>query len=58
MITHQIDRGDELGQALEGVVLALEGDQHGVRGRECIDGEETERGRAIDEDVVEPVCDR
>ena len=44
--------GDELAQPLEGVVLALDRDQHRVGRGQGVDGEQAERRRAIDEDVV------
>ena len=53
VIAHEVHRSDELGQPLEGVVLALDRDQDRVRRSERIDGQEAERRGAIEEDVVE-----
>jgi hypothetical protein len=45
-------------EALEGVVLALERQQHGVGGGECVQGQQPEGGRAVDQHVVVAVGDR
>ena len=45
-------RGDQLGQSLQRVVLALDRDEHGVGGGQRVDGQQPERRRAVDEDVV------
>ena len=50
-----LDVAQQLPHALEGVVLALDRDQHLRRGDERVDGEQSERRRAVDEDVVEVV---
>ena len=52
VVPNQVDRGGELAEALEGVVLALDRDQHRVGGGEGVDGQEAERRRAVDQDVV------
>jgi hypothetical protein len=52
VVTDEVERGDQLGEALQGVVLALGWDQHRLGRGEGIDGQQTERWRAIDEDVV------
>ena len=50
-----LDVAQQLAHALEGVVLALDRDQHLGRGHERVDGEQAQRRRAVDEDVVEVV---
>ena len=55
---HQVDVAQELAQALEGVVLALDGDEHLVGRGQAVDRDQAERRRAVDEDVVEVVDDR
>ena len=57
VVTNEIERGKQLGQSFQGVVLALERDQDGIGGGEGIDGEQSERRRAIDQDVVVSVRD-
>ena len=44
---------DELRDAFEREVFAVEGNEHGVGGDERIEGEQPERRRRVDEDVVE-----
>ena len=58
VVADEIDGRDELAQALEGVVLALDRDEDGVGGGERVHGQEPERGRAVEEDVVVAVADR
>ena len=58
VVADEVDRGDELGQALQGVVLALDRDQRGIRRGQGVDRQEAERGRAVDEDVVVVLPDR
>ena len=41
---------DQLGEPFEGVVLALDRDQHRVRGGQRVDGQQPERRRPVDED--------
>ena len=53
VVAHQVDRRDQLREALERVVLALHGDQHGVGRRQRVHREKAKRRRAVDEDVVE-----
>ena len=48
----QPDGVQELGQPLQGVVLALDGDQHRVGGHKGVDREQSKRRRTIDQDVV------
>ena len=49
---HQLDRVQQLGQALERVVLALDRHEHAVGRRERVHGQRPQRGRAVDEDEV------
>ena len=57
VLLHQLDVAQELAQALQGVVLALDRDQHlGGRGQ-AVDGQQAERGRAVDEHEVVVVAD-
>ena len=51
-LLHQLDGLHELGEALERVVLALERDQDRVRCGERVEGEQAQRRRAVDDDVV------
>ena len=53
--THHVDRGEQLAEALEGVVLRLDRDEHLGTRDERVQGEQAERRRAVDEDVVEAV---
>ncbi len=48
-------RGAELGQTVERVVLALDGYEDGVGRGQAVDGEKPERRRAVEKDVVECV---
>ena len=52
VIANQIDGGDQLRQSFEGVVLALDGDDDRVSRRERVHGEESERRRTVNQDVV------
>src|SRR5699024_7117056 len=47
-----VDVAEQLTETLQRVVLALDGDQYLPGGDHAVDGEQAERGRAIDEDVV------
>src|SRR5438132_3591051 len=49
---HGLDDLEERRHALQRVVLGLHRDDHSVRAHERVQREESERGRAIDEDVV------
>ena len=55
---HAAHRADEIGEPFEREVLAVQRNQHGVGGDERVEREQPERGRAIDEDVIEPVAKR
>jgi len=52
---HHLHGVQQLAEPLEGVVLRLDGDQHLVAGHQGVQGQQAQRGRAVDEDVVEPV---
>ena len=52
VVANEIHGGNQLGKSFKGVVLALDRDQHGVGGGKRIDGEETDRRRAIEKQVV------
>ena len=47
---HAAQRRDEIGQAFEREVLAVQRDQHGVGGDERVEREQAERRRAVDDD--------
>ena len=57
VVANEIDRGEQLGQSFQGVVLALQRDEHRIGGGEGVHGQQPERRRAIDEDVVVAVGD-
>ena len=42
-----LEIGDELGDALEGEVLGLHGNDQGVGGDQSVEGQQVERGRAV-----------
>src|SRR5262249_1492629 len=48
----QLDVAQQLTQTLQRVVLALDGDQYLVRRDERVDRQQTQRWRAVDEDIV------
>jgi hypothetical protein len=52
VVADEVEGGKQLGQSFQGVVLALQWDQDGVRCRQRIDGQQSERWWAIDQDVV------
>ena len=58
MVADEVDRGDQLVEPFQGVVLALQRDQDLIRRREAVDGQEPERRRTVDEDVLERLVDR
>ena len=47
---------DQLAEALQGVVLALDRDEHLAAGDHGVHREQAQRRRAVDEDVVDPVA--
>jgi hypothetical protein len=51
------ERGNELGDAFQGEVLSLHGDDEGVGGHQDIEGEEVECGRAVKDNQVEVILD-
>ena len=50
---HQVDVAQQLAQALQRVVLALDRDEHLGAGDQRVDRQQAQRGRAVDEDVVQ-----
>jgi hypothetical protein len=48
----QAERVAELREPLEGVVLALDRDQHGVGGREAVHRQQPERGGAVEDHEI------
>ena len=55
---HLLDGVDQIGQALQGKVLALHRHNHAVRTAQTIEREHGERGRAIDQDEIVLSADR
>ena len=51
---HHLHRAQQLAHPLQRVVLALDRDQDLLPGHQRVDGEQAERGRAVDEHVVQP----
>ena len=49
---HQADGGQQVAEALQGVVLALDGDQQGPGGAQGVDSEQLQGGGAVNEDIV------
>ena len=45
-----VEGGHQLGDAFEGEVLGLHGDEEAVGGDQRVQGEEVERGRAVEQD--------
>src|SRR5688572_16381527 len=54
---HEVDGTEQLAQAFERVIFRLHGDEHALGGDETIDGQKSQRRRAIDDDVIETVPD-
>ncbi len=52
VVAHEVDRRDQLREALERVVLALDRDQHRVRAGQRVHRQQAKRRRAVDEDPV------
>src|SRR5439155_6080016 len=52
MVLHATEGSHELRQPLESQVLALERNDHRVSGREGVDRQQAQRGRAVDEGVL------
>ena len=55
---HAAHRADEIGEPFEREVFAVQRNQHRVGGDERVEREQSERRRAVDEDVVEVVAQR
>ncbi len=49
----QVHVSQKLPEAFQGVVLALDGHEHLVRGSQAVDRDQPQRGRAVDEGEVE-----
>jgi DNA-binding winged helix-turn-helix (wHTH) protein len=58
MVRDQANRREQLAEPLEGEVLALDGYQRRVGCGQRIEREQAERGRAVDQDVVELTSNR
>jgi hypothetical protein len=55
-LTDAFDGIEELADAFEGKILGLHGDEDGIGGYEGVEGEQVERGRAIDDENAELVA--
>ena len=55
---NEVDVAKQLTQALKGVILALDGHDYFVCGREPIHGQQTQRRRAVDQHIVKLVDNR
>ena len=55
---HEVDGIEKLGQSFERVVLALHRNQQCVSCRKHVDGDQAQRRRAVDQDVVVAIPDR
>ena len=53
VLPHERDGVHELAQPLQRVIFALDGDDDAVPRGERVDREKPQRGRAVDEDIVE-----
>ena len=53
-----LDGVQQLADALEREILALHGDDHGVGGRQRVDGDQSERRTAVYQDVIVVIPDR
>ena len=56
MVTDEVDRGDQLRQSFEGVVLTLDRNEDRIGRGQCVHRHESERWRAVQQDVVVVVC--
>ena len=45
-----VQRGHELGDAFEGEVLGLHGDEQGIGRDQCVERQQVQRGRAVEQD--------
>src|SRR5262249_14235412 len=57
-LSNELDRFEEVSQTLERIELALQRDEYPVGRRQRVDGQQAERGRAIDNHVIEGRQDR
>jgi hypothetical protein len=57
MLLHQTHRGQELSDALQSVIFALDGDQHRIGGGQSVQSQQAQRWRAVHEDVFELLPD-
>jgi hypothetical protein len=57
VVAYEVDGRQELAEALQGVVLALDRDKNAVCGRERIHREKAHRRRAVEQDEVELLAD-
>src|SRR5581483_11027070 len=55
--THRLDRVEQARKTFEREIFALDRDQHAVCRRQRVDGQEMQRGRAIDEDGLIAVAE-
>ncbi len=58
LTTDLADRLDELGDTLQGKILALDGDQNAVGRHEGVYGQQIHSRRAIDQNEIVIICDR
>ena len=54
---HALERRDQLGDAFEGEVLGLHGDDEGFSGGEDVKGEQVQRWGAVENDEIESAAD-
>ena len=52
LVADRVDDLHEIGEAFHGVVLRLDGDDHGIRGDQPVHGQEAKVRRAVDQRVV------
>ena len=52
-----LDGVEQLADAFEGEVLGLHGDEDGVGGDQGVEGEQVERGRAVEDDDARTGCE-
>ena len=57
VVLHEADGLDEFRQSLQGEEFRLDGNHHGVRRREAVDGDEAQGRGTVDDDVVVAVPD-
>ena len=54
----RLQRRDQIGQAFEGEVFAVQGNEHGVGGDQRVQRQQAQAGRTVDEDAVVPAAER